>query len=270
MNDNSFRDDIRAAVDVLRRGGIIVYPTDTVWGIGSDATSSEAVRRVFALKQRADAKALITLVGSLAQLERTVDCIPEVAYQLIEYSERPVTIVYDHPDPAACIAPELLAEDGTIGVRVTTEPFSRALCEAFCKPLVSTSANISGHAHAACRALDHADCAFKRVTVEIGHFRFCDFLYLRLGELADLYFVGRCARRIEPQRLFDKHGCGGRFENERERTVLIDRDHDGNDEPVLLSRFRIELFGKARNVDSVGTERRTDRGSRSGFTCGKL
>ena len=144
MNDNSFRDDIRAAVDVLRRGGIIVYPTDTVWGIGSDATSSEAVRRVFALKQRADAKALITLVGSLAHLERTVDCIPEVAYQLIEYSERPVTIVYDHPDPAACIAPELLAEDGTIGVRVTTEPFSRALCEAFCKPLVSTSANISG------------------------------------------------------------------------------------------------------------------------------
>lgn len=144
MNDNSFRDDIRAAVDVLRRGGIIVYPTDTVWGIGCDATSSEAVRRVFALKQRADAKALITLVGSLAQLERTVDCIPEVAYQLIEYSERPVTIVYDHPAPAACIAPELLAEDGTIGVRVTTEPFSRALCEAFRKPLVSTSANISG------------------------------------------------------------------------------------------------------------------------------
>lgn len=144
MNDNSFRDDIRTAVDVLRRGGIIVYPTDTVWGIGCDATSSEAVRRVFALKQRADAKALITLVGSLAQLERTVDCIPEVAYQLIEYSERPVTIVYDHPDPVACIAPELLAEDGTIGVRVTTEPFSRALCEAFRKPLVSTSANISG------------------------------------------------------------------------------------------------------------------------------
>lgn len=144
MNDNSFRDDIRAAVDVLRSGGIIVYPTDTVWGIGCDATSSEAVRRIFALKQRADAKALITLVGSLAQLERTVDCIPEVAYQLIEYSERPVTIVYDHPDPAACIAPELLAEDGTIGVRVTTEPFSRALCEAFRKPLVSTSANISG------------------------------------------------------------------------------------------------------------------------------
>lgn len=79
MNDNSFRDDIRAAVDVLRRGGIIVYPTDTVWGIGCDATSPEAVRRVFDLKQRADAKALITLVGSLAQLERTVDCIPEVA-----------------------------------------------------------------------------------------------------------------------------------------------------------------------------------------------
>lgn len=145
MNESSFRDDIHAAVDVLRRGGIIVYPTDTVWGIGCDATSSEAVRRVFALKQRADAKALITLVGSLAQLERTVDCIPEVAYQLIEYSERPTTIVYDHPAPTAGIAPELLADDGTIGVRVTSEAFSKALCEAFRKPLVSTSANISGH-----------------------------------------------------------------------------------------------------------------------------
>lgn len=144
MNDNSFRDDIRTAVDVLRRGGIIVYPTDTVWGIGCDATSSEAVRRVFALKQRADAKALITLVGSLAQLERTVDCIPEVAYQLIEYSERPTTIVYDHPSSTAGIAPELLADDGTLGVRVTSEEFSKALCEAFRKPLVSTSANISG------------------------------------------------------------------------------------------------------------------------------
>ena len=163
MNDNSFRDDIRAAVDVLRRGGIIVYPTDTVWGIGCDATSPEAVRRVFDLKQRADAKALITLVGSLAQLERTVDCIPEVAYQLIEYSERPTTIVYDHPAPSAGIAPELLADDGTIGVRVTGETFSKALCETFRKPIVSTSANISGQpapasfAESAAGILDGAD-----------------------------------------------------------------------------------------------------------------
>ena len=144
--------DIKAATEVLRKGGIIVYPTDTVWGIGCDATNSEAVRRVFEIKRRVDAKALITLVGSLAQLERTVDGIPEVAYQLIEYSEKPVTIVYDRPLPSARIAPELLADDGTIGVRVTSEPFSKALCAAFRKPLVSTSANISGQPAAACFA----------------------------------------------------------------------------------------------------------------------
>lgn len=137
--------DIRAAVDVLRKGGIILYPTDTVWGIGCDATNSDAVRRVFEIKQRSDAKALITLVGSLAQLERTVTGIPDVAYQLIEFTDRPLTIVYDGVQSSARIAPELLAADGTIGVRVTSEPFSAALCRAFGKPLVSTSANISGH-----------------------------------------------------------------------------------------------------------------------------
>ena len=137
--------DIRAAVDVLRKGGIILYPTDTVWGIGCDATNSDAVRRVFEIKQRSDAKALITLVGSLAQLERTVTGIPDVAYQLIEFTDRPLTIVYDGVQPSARIAPERLAADGTIGVRVTSEPFSAALCRAFGKPLVSTSANISGH-----------------------------------------------------------------------------------------------------------------------------
>lgn len=136
--------DISAAVDTLRRGGVILYPTDTVWGLGCDATDSAAVRRIFEIKRRSDAKALITLVGSLAQLERTADGIPEVAYQLIEYSEKPLTIVYDGALPSARIAPELLAADGTLGIRVTTEPFSRALCEAFRRPLVSTSANISG------------------------------------------------------------------------------------------------------------------------------
>ena len=141
---SEYSEDIKAAVEVLRRGGIILYPTDTVWGLGCDATNSEAVKKVFAIKQRADAKALITLVGSLAQLERTVDGIPEVAYQLIEFSDKPITIVYDGVLPSARIAPELLAPDGTIGVRVTNEEFSRGLCRAFGKPLVSTSANISG------------------------------------------------------------------------------------------------------------------------------
>lgn len=141
---SDYSEDIRQAVEVLRKGGVILYPTDTVWGLGCDATNSEAVKRIFQIKRRADAKALITLVGSIAQLERTVDEVPEVAYQLIEFSDRPMTIVYDAPLASARIAPELLAEDGTIGVRVTAEEFSAGLCRAFRKPLVSTSANISG------------------------------------------------------------------------------------------------------------------------------
>lgn len=141
MLDN---EDLRQAIDVLRRGGVILYPTDTVWGLGCDARNSEAVRRIFAIKQRSDSKALITLVGSLAQLERTVTGIPDVAYQLIEYADRPTTIIYDGANPMARLAPEVQAEDGTLGVRVTAEEFSQQLCVRSRMPLVSTSANISG------------------------------------------------------------------------------------------------------------------------------
>lgn len=162
--------DIRAAADILRKGGIIIYPTDTIWGIGCDATNSEAVRRVFDIKHRADSKALITLVGSEAQLERTVEGIPDVAYQLIEFSEKPITIVYDGVAPAARIAPELLADDGTIGVRLTRDTFSSRLCLALGRPLVSTSANISGEKAPMCfdeissEILDAADyvCTSRR------------------------------------------------------------------------------------------------------------
>ncbi|MDE6395677.1 MAG: threonylcarbamoyl-AMP synthase [Muribaculaceae bacterium] len=136
-----YNEDIRAAVDVLRRGGLILYPTDTVWGIGCDATNPDAVDKVYKLKQRADSKALITLVGDETMLERTADGIPEVAWQLIEYSDTPLTIIYDR---AIGVAPNLPAEDGSIAIRVTKETFSRALCRAFRRPLVSTSANISG------------------------------------------------------------------------------------------------------------------------------
>ena len=104
-------DDVRAAVDTLRRGGVILYPTDTVWGIGCDATNEAAVKRVFEIKRRADSKALIALVDSLAMLERTVDNVPEVAYQLIEASDRPATIVYDR---GVGVAPEMIAADGSL------------------------------------------------------------------------------------------------------------------------------------------------------------
>ncbi len=146
MNQD-FINDINKAVEVLRRGGVILYPTDTIWGIGCDATNSEAVKRVFEIKKRSDAKALITLVDSVAALERVVEEVPDVAYQLIDVAVEPLTIVYDH---GVGVAPELLAEDGSVGVRVTGEAFSQALCRAFRRPLVSTSANISGEPAPAC------------------------------------------------------------------------------------------------------------------------
>jgi len=133
--------DVRAAVDVLRRGGVILYPTDTVWGLGCDATNTAAVKRVFQIKHRSDSKALIALVNSLAMLERTVDNVPEVAYQLIEATDRPTTIVYDR---GTWVAPEMISADGSLAVRVSSERISSAIIRGLGRPLVSTSANISG------------------------------------------------------------------------------------------------------------------------------
>lgn len=135
------KEDINKAIEVLRKGGIILYPTDTVWGIGCDATDEEAVKRVYALKQRTDSKSMIVLVDSEAALERVVEDVPEVAWQLIEVAVDPLTIVYDK---GRGLAPSLLADDGSIGVRITREKFSNELCKRLRRPLVSTSANISG------------------------------------------------------------------------------------------------------------------------------
>lgn len=137
----TFNDDIANAVKCIRSGGVILYPTDTVWGIGCDATDSAAVRRIFEIKRRAEAKALISLVNSTDMLERFVDCLPEVALELAELSTTPVTIVYDHP---VGLVPELLAADGSAGLRLTRERYSSALCRMLRRPVVSTSANISG------------------------------------------------------------------------------------------------------------------------------
>lgn len=137
--------DIQNAVEVLRRGGTILYPTDTVWGIGCDATNADAVRKVYELKQRDDSKALICLVDSDARLQRYVRQVPDVAWQLIDSLQdgggRPTTLVLDG---AVNLASNLIADDGSIGIRITQEPFSRELCFRFQKALVSTSANISG------------------------------------------------------------------------------------------------------------------------------
>ena len=138
-------EDIKKAVEVLRKGGVILYPTDTVWGIGCDATNAEAVKRVYEIKQRDDSKALICLVDSDARLQRYVRNVPDVAWQLIDSMQagdcKPTTLILDD---AVNLAPNLIADDGSIALRITNEPFSKELCFRFQKALVSTSANISG------------------------------------------------------------------------------------------------------------------------------
>lgn len=136
-----FRDDIRQAVEVMNRGGVILYPTDTIWGIGCDATNEKAVKRIFEIKRRNDAKALITLIDSEAKLEAYVTQVPDVAWDLITVAEKPLTIIYDG---ARNLAPNLLAEDGSAGIRITREEFSKTLCMRMKRAIVSTSANISG------------------------------------------------------------------------------------------------------------------------------
>ena len=138
-------EDIRNAVETMRKGGVILYPTDTVWGIGCDATNAEAVKRVYAIKQRDDSKALICLVDSDARMQRYFRNVPDVAWQLIdslkEGDAKPTTLILDG---AINLAENLIAEDGSVGIRITNEPFSKELCYRFQKAIVSTSANISG------------------------------------------------------------------------------------------------------------------------------
>ena len=138
-------EDIRQAIETMRKGGVILYPTDTVWGIGCDATNVEAVKRVYAIKQRDDSKALICLVASDAPMQRYFRNVPDVAWQLIdslkESDAKPTTLILDG---AINLAENLIADDGSVGIRITNEPFSKELCYRFQKAIVSTSANISG------------------------------------------------------------------------------------------------------------------------------
>lgn len=164
------KDDLQQALQVLRNGGIIVYPTDTVWGIGCDATNAEAVQRIYALKQREDSKSMLVLLDSEAKLNYYIADIPDAALQLLDTVDeetKPLTIIYPN---ARNLAPNLIAEDGSVGIRITAEPFSKALCAQLKKPIVSTSANISGHPSAPFFAeieqeiLEGADyvCRFRR------------------------------------------------------------------------------------------------------------
>jgi L-threonylcarbamoyladenylate synthase len=138
---NEYDEDIKNALSALRSGKVILYPTDTVWGLGCDPTNADAVEKVFRIKQRADSKSLIVLVNSADMLQRYVADIPDVALDIVELTESPLTVVYDK---GKGFAAGVSAEDGSVGIRLCLDPFCDDLITAFRKPLVSTSANISG------------------------------------------------------------------------------------------------------------------------------
>lgn len=141
MDDCSYSEDIDKSIEVLKSGGIILYPTDTIWGIGCDPFNENAVRRIYEIKRRADSKSMLCLIDNMDRISSFVDDIPDIAYQLNDLAIRPITIIYEG---AFGLAPSMLNEEKTIGIRVTKELFSNELCRKFKKPIVSTSANISG------------------------------------------------------------------------------------------------------------------------------
>lgn len=138
---SDFSDDIKNALRVLRTGGVILYPTDTIWGLGCDATNADAVKRIYEIKRRSDSKSLIVLVNSAGMLSRYVDNPPEIALEMAEISEKPLTIVYDR---GRSLAEGVASDDGSVGVRICNDPFCDELITAFRRPVISTSANISG------------------------------------------------------------------------------------------------------------------------------
>lgn len=140
------KEDINQALETLKNGGLILYPTDTIWGIGCDATNPDAVEKVFALKGRDLSKSMLVLLHNENQLASYVREIPEVAYELIDTFDRPLTIIYSE---AKNLAPNAIAQDGTIGIRIVEHPFCQQLLQRFKKPIISTSANISGQPSAA-------------------------------------------------------------------------------------------------------------------------
>ncbi len=144
------REDLQRAVEVLQSGGVILYPTDTVWGLGCDATNADAVRRIYEIKRRADNKSMLVLTDSIAKVQVYTDEVPQVAFDLLEVSDdKPLTVIYPK---ARYLAENLVAVDGSIGMRISNEVFSKTLCQRFRKPIVSTSANLSGEVAPQCFA----------------------------------------------------------------------------------------------------------------------
>ena len=142
-------EDLNKALEVLRAGGLILYPTDTIWGIGCDATNADAVSKLYQLKCREEFKSMLVLVDAPMRIQSYIREVPDVAWDLMDLSDKPLTIIFDG---AKNLASNLLAADGSIGIRVTAEKFSKELCMRFKRPIVSTSANISGHPSPKCFA----------------------------------------------------------------------------------------------------------------------
>lgn len=137
----TMHNDINKALEILKNGGVILYPTDTIWGIGCDATNEKAVERIYKIKKREDSKSMLVLMENPALLERYVTEVPEIAWDLVEVATTPLTVIYPK---AKNLAKNLVATDGSIGIRFTKEAFTTQLLQRFRRPLVSTSANISG------------------------------------------------------------------------------------------------------------------------------
>lgn len=133
--------EINSSIEILKNGGLILYPTDTVWGIGCDATNANAIQKIYALKQRTDSKALICLVANDSMLERLIKDVPDAAYDILDYATKPTTIIYDNPKG---VAKNLIANDNSLAIRVASDKFCQYLIGRFKNPIVSSSANISG------------------------------------------------------------------------------------------------------------------------------
>jgi L-threonylcarbamoyladenylate synthase len=147
--------EINKTVEFLKNGKVILYPTDTIWGIGCDATNSEAVKKIFSIKKRADNKAMVILISEIGQLYDYVEKIPEIAWDMADFAENPLTIIYPK---GKGVAPELLGSDGSIAIRLVKDDFCRKLVSKFRRAIVSTSANISGI---------ESPSNFKQITPEI-------------------------------------------------------------------------------------------------------
>lgn len=139
---NALQSEVAAAVQVLRAGGVILYPTDTVWGLGCDAANAEAVDKIYRLKQSDNKKSMLVLCASADMVVRYVDRAPGIAFEVMELAAKPLTLILPG---AVGVAPNLIPDEGTLGVRVPDHEFCRQLLRAFGRPVVSTSANISGH-----------------------------------------------------------------------------------------------------------------------------